>query len=121
MKSFETSVSITGSLSPDLAKAVGMSVKELSRMQQYVTGLNKMMGKSKLAMAGIVPEAVKVTAAIKKTNDMGNALADTFKRIGELASGVAIGDIIANGLERAVDLGKELVSQGVEFAKKASE
>jgi tape measure domain-containing protein len=29
--------------------------------------------------------------------------------------------MIANGLERAVDLGKELVSQGIEFAKHASE
>ena len=79
------------------------------------------MGKSSLAMAGVAPEAVKVTAAIKKTNDQANALADTFKRIGEIAAGVSIGDAISSGLERAVDLGKELVNQSTEFAKKASE
>lgn len=108
-------------MSPDLAKAVGLSQKEMMRLQKSVGDFNKLAAKSQLAMAGILPPTTKVTAAIKKTNDEANALADTFKRIGEIAAGVSIGSMIEDGLQRAVDLGKELVSQGVEFAKKASE
>src|SRR6266404_76766 len=97
-ETFSTEISITGSMSPDLAKAVGLSQKEMMRLQKSVTDFNKLAGKSQLAMAGILPPTVKVANELRKTYDMGSKLADSFKRIGELASGVAIGDLIADGL-----------------------
>jgi hypothetical protein len=55
-------------------------------MANYVNGLSKMMGKSQLAMAGILPPTTKVTAEIRKSYDMSNKLAESFRRIGELAA-----------------------------------
>jgi hypothetical protein len=121
MNTYSTTVQISGSVSPDLMKATGMTARELSKLQSYVSGLNKLMGTSQQRMAGTLPPTTKVTAELKRSYDMGNKLAESFQRIGEIAAGISIGEIVANGLERAVDLGKELVSQSVEFAKKASE
>lgn len=120
MNTYSTTLQISGSLDPSLQKVVGISQKELSKMANYVNGLNKMMGKSSLAMAGLAPAATKATVEIRKSYDMSNKLAESFQRIGEITAGIGISEMITSGLERAVDLGKELVGTMIEFGKEAS-
>jgi hypothetical protein len=55
MNTYSTTVQISGSVSPDLMKATGMTARELSKLQSYVSGLNKLMGTSQQRMAGTLP------------------------------------------------------------------
>jgi hypothetical protein len=54
-KQFETRVEVTGGVDSSLQKAIGESVAELNRLQNYTKGLNKMLEQSNLAANGLTP------------------------------------------------------------------
>jgi tape measure domain-containing protein len=118
---YSTNIEISGKIDPSVASAIGLSVKELAKINAAYNTINKLQKQANLAANGLPPALVKTTVEITKTQRAAEALGNSFKRIGEIAAGVSIGDMISSGLERAVDLGKELVQQGIEFAKHASE
>ena len=114
-------VEIKGSVSPSLSAAVGLSEREIKRLADATKTFNQLAAKSSLSMAGIAPEAAKVTSEIDRANRQAEGLAGTFRRIAEIASGVSIGEFVVSGLEKAADALLEAGKKVVEFGIHASE
>ena len=62
-KQFDTKVEITGGVDSSLQKAVGASISELNKLQNYTRGLNKLLAQSNLAANGLTPALHKATQA----------------------------------------------------------
>jgi len=114
-KEYTVDLSIHGGVSPDVAKSVGLSMRELGKLNSYIGGMNKLMQKSALTMNGIVAPTKKLEEQMEKANNPARGLSDSFKRIGEIAAGVFSGEAFLGALEKGLDLVKEMGEKIGEF------
>jgi hypothetical protein len=71
-------------------------------------------------MASVTNQMARYQAQIQKANSLVNRLGGGFQRMGQIAGGVAIGDVIASGLERALGFAERLTERFGSFIEQSS-
>jgi hypothetical protein len=119
-KVLSSTIELTREIDPSVAKVVGLSVKELYKINQAYNTIAKLQKQANLNANGLPPVHQKTTVEISRTNRAAQESGNSFKRISEVASGIGIADIFVSGLERAADLVKEMARGMISFGKEAS-
>jgi len=113
-QNYQTTISVGGSVSPSLAAA-------MKKVQTDVKSLDALLKKANVTGSGLSPQLQKATTQMHKLTQESNAFANSLKRICEIGSGVAIGDLIANGFERALAFAEQIADKLKEFSVKSLE
>jgi hypothetical protein len=116
-KNCKTEIEISGAMSPSVAKAVGLSVKELYKINAAYATITAAQRKANLAANGLPPALQKTTVEITKATRASQALATSFKRIGEFAAG----ELIARGFEKALGFAERIADKVKEFGSSSLE
>jgi hypothetical protein len=114
-KNFETTIELSGKIDPSVAKAVGLSVKELYKINQAYNTIAKLQKQANLNANGLPPVLQKTTVQIEKANRAAQELGNSFKRVQEIAAGVFEGEFFLGALEKGLDIVKEIGNKIKEF------
>jgi hypothetical protein len=112
-KTFETSILLTGSESPQLAKAMASGAAKLQQISKLVNQTSKQF-------AGMSGSADGLSPALQRAKQHSDRLGDSLRRVSEIGAGVAIGDLIAGGLERAIGFADQLLHKFAQFSEESS-
>jgi hypothetical protein len=112
---FETVIELTGKVDPSVAKAIGLSVRELGKINAAYSTINKLQKQANLAANGLPPALQKTTVQIAKANRAAEQLGNSFKKAGEIAAGVFAGEAFLGALEKGLDIVKEIGNSIKEF------
>jgi hypothetical protein len=112
---YNTTIELTGQVDPSVAKAIGLSVKELAKINAAYNTINKLQKQANLAANGLPPVLQKTTVEIAKASRKAEELANSFKRVQEVAAGVFEGEFFLGALEKGLDIVKEIGSSIKEF------
>ncbi|MBV9878404.1 MAG: tape measure protein [Verrucomicrobia bacterium] len=110
---FVTKIIVEGALDPSLAKTMGYSNQQLSKMNQMLNSIgstNKVVVKS---FATFSPE-------LQKANVESSKLASSLKNVGVVLAALGVADILVSGLKSAVGLAEQLGDKFARFASEAS-
>jgi hypothetical protein len=109
---YQTNIQIGGAVNPSLAKAIGLSQSQMALLTKSVNTFNALAKKSQLAVNGLPP-------SLQRANTQVNQLNAGFTKMGNIVKGVAIGDLIADGVRTAVRMIEVAIGKLEEFSSKS--
>jgi tape measure domain-containing protein len=126
-KDLQLDVQITGNES-DLAKACGMSVKQLKQLQDAVATVNKAIGRESAAAMNDLNRSTQaaakgyetVTSSARQTKKQVEETSEAFRQFKATVTGVFTGEALFEGVEAAVHVLEEGVHKVVDLFKEAS-
>jgi tape measure domain-containing protein len=126
-KDLQLDIEIQGDESK-FAAAVGMSVKDLKKLQDAVSTVNRAIGKESAAAFNDLNKGTQAAAkgfdsvskAADKTGKKVEETSESFKRFKEIVAGVFTGEALFHGVEAAVHTLEEGVRRTVDLFKEAS-
>ncbi len=113
-KVLDTQILLTGHIDPSVVAA-------MARGAEYIRKLSQEWKKNEQAIYGDAAAVQQLNARIRITQSMSQQLGASMRRIGEIASGVAVGDLLASGFERALGVAERIGEKLIEFGRQASE
>jgi tape measure domain-containing protein len=105
-KQYSLDIELGGKIDPSLARAVGMSEKELKRLQDAINTVNKAVNKQAEAWLNVSPQIDKAH--------------ESLKRMAETAAGVFTADALMGAAEGFVDVLRDGLYVTVRIAQQAS-
>jgi len=114
-KNYSLDIQLGGHLDPSLARAVGMSEKQLKELEDAIKTVNKAVGKQAEAWLNVAPEIDKAESSMKR---FAETAAGVFTGEAILGAVEQVIGSIENGIRRVVDVAKQASAMASQFQQK---